>query len=227
MGAVKRDATARGKKYSYTYPTLGAVLAEVRPALAEQGLGMIQMCQTSRAHVDNEGKVHGTVEVQLVVLDDEGQVFKSEPFAMYCVDMEDPQAVGSVKSYARRYQIQCFWGLAAEDDDGAAGRPQAAPRATDWLARPISSLHAEWRRLDPKGCPDLATCRRLLEDRAREARVMLSPAFIEEKKLELQERLDNAIESDTADRQRGQGTGVDGDSGAPIHPSENSAQPAG
>jgi hypothetical protein len=58
----------------------------------------------------------------------------------------DAQAYGSATTYARRYALAAFVGVAPEDDDGnAASKPasykapaRTAPRLTDEISEPIN-----------------------------------------------------------------------------------------
>lgn len=100
--------TKTGRKYSYNYATLDQVLGIVKTALHENGLVMIQ----------NVTQGDGGLELRLSVYDESGSsiVLDSRPYKQ----LPMPQEQGSWETYMRRYQIMMAFGLAGEDDDGAA-----------------------------------------------------------------------------------------------------------
>ena len=108
---ILKDQKAEAGKYSYYYADLAAVIEGVKPALAEAGLSFLQSPQTN-------GK---TVTITTLLLHASGQFVESDPLVMDAVSTM-PQAIGSVVSYGRRYQLSAMLGIAAEkDDDGKDG----------------------------------------------------------------------------------------------------------
>lgn len=94
-----------GGEYSFTYATLDAILEMARPHLAANGLSLIQPF---------------TIEDEWVVLTtrlmhSSGE-FIEETLALRPEDLS-PQSVGSVCTYAKRYQLCSLLGITAEEDD--------------------------------------------------------------------------------------------------------------
>lgn len=126
FGTVTRDSTADiqgrdGKRgYSYTYATLADSIAAVTKALTENEIALIQPTTSSR----------GAITVTTILAHGSGEWISSD-LSMPVADAK-AQAVGSAISYARRYALQAFVGIAPEDDDGAAAQanpPPDEPRA--------------------------------------------------------------------------------------------------
>lgn len=109
--AKDNTATVPGKNgksgYSYSYADLAAVLAAVRPVLAEQGLALVQQTSgkgtgvvltTTLRHVGG-ATIESTVEL--------GQ------------SSANPQQFGGALTYLRRYELVTLLGIAAEEDRDA------------------------------------------------------------------------------------------------------------
>jgi hypothetical protein len=117
----KRDKVAdiKGKEgkagYKYTYADLASALGDIRPILAAHGLGVIQTVPI----------VNGTVTVTTILIHKSGQALAVPGVTMTAGNPKDPQAVGSMITYARRYSLLPALGIATEDDDGAKGSKQA------------------------------------------------------------------------------------------------------
>lgn len=101
--------TKSGKEYSYNYESLDQVLEVVRPALAENGLMLVQGI---RWHEQSAGYVLETGAMD----ENETRILDTRPMPQ----CDDAQAEGSWETYKRRYALRTAFGLAAEDDDGAA-----------------------------------------------------------------------------------------------------------
>jgi hypothetical protein len=98
------------------YAQLGAVLDEVRPKFAKQGVAILQHA------VNGEGPYVGIVTR---LAHSSGQWIES---SLYVAPTRlDAQGVGSAISYLRRYALMAVAGIGPDDDDGeaAVGRPQA------------------------------------------------------------------------------------------------------
>lgn len=61
--------------------------------------------------------------------------FVASDVEIVCAKQNDPQALGSAITYARRYGLQALVGLGAEDDDGNAGSGKSAPEAKTTATR--------------------------------------------------------------------------------------------
>ena len=107
---VERTETAqiRNEKanYQYRYASLASVLEAVRAPLADNGLAIIQSPKTGES---------GRIVIHLLLLHKSGQ-FMEDEFSLP-VAQQTPQGIGSIISYARRYQLQAFLGLGTDDDD--------------------------------------------------------------------------------------------------------------
>jgi hypothetical protein len=93
------------------YTTLDAILDEVRPLLADQGLSIIQM-------PSGEGD---QLKLTTMLVHISGEWIESDAITMRPTK-NDPQGIGSATTYARRYSLCAFLGLSTGevDDDGNA-----------------------------------------------------------------------------------------------------------
>jgi hypothetical protein len=119
MGAALKDSS--NPFFKSKYADLNSVKAACEPALSEQGIGVFQPT------IQKEGKNY----VHTLLLHESGEWFASDT-EIVCSKQNDPQALGSAITYARRYGLQSLVGLGAEDDDGesAMGRKFSAPAPT-------------------------------------------------------------------------------------------------
>lgn len=104
------------------YADLPAVMDAARPALAKNGLSVVQITQ-----IDEHGKM--TLITQLCHAS--GQWMRS----WYPINpvKNDPQGIGSALTYARRYAYSSIIGVAAagEDDDGNAASGNPTPSTVE------------------------------------------------------------------------------------------------
>jgi hypothetical protein len=108
-----REVQVRSEKGSYTfsYATLDSILDIIRPRLSENGLSYTQTLERN-----------GEVMVMCLRLYHSGGGMVSSCMPLEWGRISKMQEMGSLISYARRYQIAAFFGLAAEeDDDGNSG----------------------------------------------------------------------------------------------------------
>lgn len=98
---TKKNAFLKAK-----YVTLDALLQAVRPVLAKNGISFLQIPETSE----------GNVTVTTRLLHESGEWIEAEPFTLPLVK-KDPQGVGSVVTYGRRYSLSSILGVAWEEDD--------------------------------------------------------------------------------------------------------------
>lgn len=103
--------------FGNSYATIDQIIDEVRPLLAKHGLFVMQMATNDDPS-----------EVKLVtrIYHSSGQWMESPPLTLK-PQRQDPQAIGSAVTYARRYSLTSFLSLnTGEDDDGnAASLPQS------------------------------------------------------------------------------------------------------
>lgn len=120
------------------YADLAAILAAVRPALNRHGLFLSQ-------RVTSTG---GSVEVETVIMHKSGETISSGILSIP-VDVRGgnrAQAFGSARTYACRYSLSSFLGVAADDDDdGNACAPVApvAPKAKKPFPKPAPAAKPE------------------------------------------------------------------------------------
>jgi hypothetical protein len=107
MGAAKK--TASNPFFTSSYADLNAIREAVLPALNANNITVLQPT------VVENGKNY----VQTVLLHESGE-FLASLTEIKAKDANDPQKEGSGISYARRYGLQSFLNVAAEDDDANA-----------------------------------------------------------------------------------------------------------
>jgi hypothetical protein len=123
-------AALKGSKNPYfksNYADLGAVLEACKELLNANGVVILQ------PHV---GHI-----VETILLHESGEWLSSET-AIVAAKENDPQAYGSAITYARRYGLQSFLSMPAEDDDGeramarkplsAASEPVEIKKTNSW-----------------------------------------------------------------------------------------------
>lgn len=118
--AKNRKADVEGKNggrgYSYTYATLASVLEAVREPLAAQGLAVVQ-------EPSFDGRA--VVTVRTIIMHISGE-YLQHTLAMPTT-RTDPQGVGIVIAYARRYALVSLLSVATDDDkDGNLSPPGGA-----------------------------------------------------------------------------------------------------
>lgn len=106
-----------GQGYSYTYADLGDVSAAVMPLLGKHGLAFSCAPRAGERGYELAGALlHTSGEVREGALPLHGN---------------DPQALGSAITYARRYLLGCLTGVVT-DDDPDAHPAQGAARTRQW-----------------------------------------------------------------------------------------------
>lgn len=115
QGAMKRAVKDSANPFFKSkYADLASVADACMPALAENGIAVIQGPRTE----------NGDVVVDTTLCHSSGQWIRSS-LSMKPVKA-DPQGIGSCITYARRYALAAMCGVAPEDDDGnaASGKTQ-------------------------------------------------------------------------------------------------------
>jgi hypothetical protein len=109
LGNVTKNKRAKAGPIEYAYSDLAAVTATVTEALEASGaaLWFTQDVTTTEQ----------SVTVTSAVFHANGASHRGAPMTLP-VAQKTPQGFGSAISYARRYSMLAFWGIAAEDDDG-------------------------------------------------------------------------------------------------------------
>jgi hypothetical protein len=120
VGKIKRDS--KNPFFKSKYASISNILDEIGEPLLESGLVITQF-------PDENGLV------SLLIHAETGQ-FISSNYQMPVAKANDPQALGSSITYARRYAITSILSLNVEDDDGNKGaEPPKEPKEPElpWL----------------------------------------------------------------------------------------------
>ena len=118
MGAAKKGES--NPFFKSKYASLNSVIEAVKGPLNHHGITILQ--------------THDENAVETILVHVSGQYIGSRT-PVVCAKQNDPQALGSAISYARRYGLQSMLSLPAEDDDGekAMGRkPKKANSSVDF-----------------------------------------------------------------------------------------------
>lgn len=106
VSKISKDAT--NPFFKKNYATLDNIIDEIRPILTKHGLSIIQL-------PSGDGE---NVSMKTMLIHESGEWIESDALVMKPVK-NDPQAIGSAISYARRYSLAAFLSLnTGEDDDG-------------------------------------------------------------------------------------------------------------
>lgn len=137
MEPLINDKKAKAGAYSFNYASLTALLDVVVPALAEQGVLLIQ-------DVSGDAKSASVQTILMGAKDNEGDRLYFNPLKSGLLTLSHDgtaQAMGKAITTLRRYQLKSFLGLESEDEDAAApestpirGQPQTQQRTTPVLA---------------------------------------------------------------------------------------------
>lgn len=125
IGAAIKDST--NPHFRSKYADLSSVVAAIKPAFAENGLGFYQRFT----------QAEGGVCVETVIFHESGQELSTGPLFVPATKA-DAQGYGSAITYARRYSLQTAAGVPADDDDGNA----AAKSAYEIQPTQISAIKA-------------------------------------------------------------------------------------
>ena len=120
---IHRASTANVGTYSYKFATLDQITKQARHILGAHNCAVTQDITSDAA---------GSVSVITTVWHTSGESIVSQPFTMSAKG--GPQDVGSAISYARRYHLLAFLGLATDDDDGAGAQKASTQQASEFAA---------------------------------------------------------------------------------------------
>jgi hypothetical protein len=113
MGVISKNA--ENPHFRKKYADLAGILDVVEPALAEQGLLLLQPVEGGHVHTIIVDTETGDTVVSAMAIPD---------------SITDPQKLGSCITYFRRYTLTSLLGLKVEDDDGnGASKPTPPPAA--------------------------------------------------------------------------------------------------
>ena len=114
VGTVTKDSA--NPFFKSNYASLAAVWEATRPILSKHQLSVVQMPSHDEAGY--------YVETQL--MHSSGQWIRSRTYMKPVKD--DPQGIGSLISYARRYALQAVTMICPDDDDGEVAMGRTAPQ---------------------------------------------------------------------------------------------------
>ena len=117
---------SKNPHFKSSYADLTSVMLACKDALAANELAVLQL---SRIHES------GTPVLVTRIIHSSGEHVEGE-FPLVCKDPNDPQKLGSVVTYARRYALAAALGITADDDDGQAA---AGHTALPSVAKPVSA----------------------------------------------------------------------------------------
>ena len=130
VGAITKDST--NPYFKSQYFDINGLLAELKPILNEQGLIVLQPLT----------EINGKLALETLVIDEaSGDQIKS---ITVLPENPDPQKMGSAITYFRRYALQSFFLLQAQDDDAESAKvkPIAKPRTTDSMNKTAKRVEA-------------------------------------------------------------------------------------
>lgn len=107
VGAITKDST--NPFFKSNYFDINKLIEEIKPILNELELILLQPLVT--------GEVNGKLAIKTIVIDAETDKELISGCAVL-PENPDPQKMGSIITYYRRYAIQSLLFLQAEDDDG-------------------------------------------------------------------------------------------------------------
>jgi len=127
-GTVHKDA--KNPFFKSNYASLAQVWETVRPALTANGLSVVQLpSQDATGYYVESMLIHSS-----------GQWIKCRTYMKPV--KEDPQGIGSLISYARRYALQSLVMVCPDDDDGemAMGRSTSVPQARTTVTKVLAPV---------------------------------------------------------------------------------------
>lgn len=117
IGGVAKGTT--NTFFKSKYATLEAVIDSSKPILASHGIALIQFPGAF---------VSGSMSLETVLFHESGEWISGDEAFGVATGKQDPQAIGSALSYARRYAQMAVLNMPAVDDDGEAAMPRNAPK---------------------------------------------------------------------------------------------------
>lgn len=131
MSNVTKDQS--NPHFRSRFASLAAVRDVVIPALAAEGLAIVQMPGN-----DEQGRV----TVRTMLLHESGATLDCGTVATTATVRggNEAQALGSSVSYLRRYSLAAICGVAQEDDDGQASGPAKPRQASRQPSKPAQHL---------------------------------------------------------------------------------------
>ncbi len=116
MGGAKKDA--QNPFFHSSYADLGAVMEACKDALNENGIFVLQPISAYQGE---------SQAVETYLIHESGEFFSSK-MKITPKNENNAQDVGSAVTYARRYALQSFLFIPAEDDDGNHASGKTTPK---------------------------------------------------------------------------------------------------
>jgi hypothetical protein len=143
MGNALKSAT--NPFFKSKYSDLNSVREAVMPLLNDNGIVVLQLMVT----------IDGFEYIKTVLMHESGESIESHT-KIICKSQNDPQAYGSGVTYARRYGLQSFMSIGADDDDGQKASTAPKPltdqqKANEKLlhnSKTIDELGKNWKGFD-------------------------------------------------------------------------------
>ena len=132
IGVAKKDAT--NPYFKNTYATLASVIECCKPALSKNKISILQLAE----------KDDGGQYIETTLLHESGEWLSSKMYFTQA-KQNDPQSQGSAITYARRYALQSFLSIPADDDDGNAANaePKANKRKETPQEKPFQPAYTQ------------------------------------------------------------------------------------
>lgn len=128
MKGAKKDS--ENPHFRSKYADLASVWDAARDPITDNGLSVIQ---SPRLEFTGDGEA--CVELDTLLMHTSGQWIQDT--LRMPLGKVDAHGIGSALTYARRYALSAFLGIAPEDDDGnAAVAGQAQAQARKWVGKP-------------------------------------------------------------------------------------------
>lgn len=124
---AKKDADGQVGSVKKKYADLASVWTACREALSANGLSVTQIPTAG----------DGTAGVDTILAHGSGEWIAGT--LLLPVAQRTPQAVGSAITYARRYALMAFVGIAPEDDDGEGAMPKRREEQRPQQQVPVAS----------------------------------------------------------------------------------------
>jgi len=103
------------------YAPLSEVIEKIKPVLKKHGLAFMQVPYIQYETLDDNGKARQVADISVTtkIVHVSGGVLEFPPMVMKSGNL-NPQSIGSIITYCRRYSLASIFGLAGkeEDDDG-------------------------------------------------------------------------------------------------------------
>ena len=123
MGVAKKDSA--NPFFKSKYADLTEVIATVKGPLNDQGISFLQLVE-----LDEQGRQ----VVETMLLHESGEFITGRTLVV-TVKTNDPQALGSAITYAKRYGLQAICGIPTDDDDGEAAMSRGRTHQTKRVSK--------------------------------------------------------------------------------------------